>query len=215
MKLLSITFFCFFINYVQSQIKNCDSSIEFKLLKEYTVYNIDSLKNDRNIKKVSKVRSRLNKFDLEKLVELKEDSVFNKIVDMYSFESDFSFSSINAMFEYCNEKMSNNYFTNIIELNNSLKKKNNSNKILKIDFFYFNKSVNSEIYIYNYNFCRNKMLSRYSLSNSVLISPSNPFENRFNNNLIGIEKTNYYNRYVVPIVYNDNVFYMSVYISAI
>lgn len=213
MKLLSITFFCFFINYVQSQIKNCDSSIEFKLQKEYTVYNIDSLKNDSNIKTVNKVRSLLNKFDLEKLLEIKEDSVFNKIVDMYSFESDFSFSSINAMFEYCNEKMSSNYYTNIIELDNSFKKKIKSTKILKIDFFYFKKSVNSEVYIYNYNFCRNKMLSRFSLSNSILLSPSNPFEGSFNEKLIGIEKTNYFYRYVVPIVFNDNILYMSVFIA--
>lgn len=213
MKLISITLFCFFINFAQSQIKNCDSLIEFKLLKEYTIYNMDSLKNDINIKIVNKVRSRINKFDLEKLAKIKEDNVFNRIVDIYSFESDFSFSSINAMFEYCNEKMSNNYFNNIINLDNSIKGKNNNDKVLKIDFFYFNQIVNSEIYIYNYNYCRNKMLSRFSLSNSILLSPSNPFEDSFNEKLIGIEETNYYKRYVVPIVCNDNILYMSVFIA--
>lgn len=211
MKLLVFTLLYFLSqSIVCSQVTDCEYIGKNELIEKYSIYNIDSLKNDKKMVVINTFKSSINQADLEKIIQLKNDSIFNKIVVKYALENDFSFPSIDDMFSYCNEKASFKYLNLKSDLDSSFREKR-LKKILKVDFFYFNHQVNSEIYIYSVSYC--DVLSWFSLNNSMLLSPSNPFEEKFNKKLLGIEVTSFYTRYIIPVTFKSNVFYMSVFVS--
>lgn len=196
-----------------SQNKICEYNNDNNIVSLYTICNMDTLL-PKDIDVVKRIKQSITNRDLKNIFTLKKDKNFRKILAKHSRETDFSFQTISDMFKWCGIDISKKYNLAKIQLDTSFAQKNLliESKIGRVAFFYFDKDFHSEIYLYNYVYCHSIFLDFYTLNNSILQSPSLPYDDFFDKKLIGLEETENFKIYTIPIMYKTRHIYMSVYL---
>ena len=213
MKKIRIILFLFY-GMLFSQNNICESN-DYEPISIYSIFNASALNKD-DIRILKLIEQSITNKELENLSILEEDQGFRKIAERNCREPDFRFLTVEDMFKYLEVAVSEKYGLTKSQLDKFFAEEKllDKFKVGKIGFFHFDKSFGCEIYLYDYVYCKNnKYLDYYALSNSMLLSTNNPYDNDdiCDQNLIRFEDTKNFKRYIIPITNEKECFYMSVY----